>query len=113
MLGMGENRMSMYTDTYSLGSTISVVGLSAAAAFIPPVNCNGVWFKINSGAGTLYIGSGISQIPGVTMYPVSLTEIVSASGPARFFFYAASATMTVSVGMSFSRGLSAVIAGGG
>lgn len=97
---------SMYTDTYALGSTVMVVGLSAPAVFVPPAGCNGGFFKINSGSGTLAIGSGLSQAFGSTMYPVGATEIVSFTGPAQFFLYAASATMTVSVGLSFSRGAS-------
>ncbi len=72
---------SMYTDSYALGSTVMAVGLSAAAAFVPAPNVNGVWFKYASG-GSMFLGSGLSQTPGATMMLIG-TEIVSAAGPAR------------------------------
>lgn len=88
------------------------VGLSAAMAFQPPANCNGVWFKQFSGS-SLFLGMGLSQTPGATMYMLGTSEVVTASGPARFFLYATGATSLVSVGLSFSRGMSSVVTGGG
>lgn len=88
------------------------VGLSQAAVFMPPANCNGGFFKIAAGSGNLFIGNGISLTPGATMYPVGPSEVVNFIGPARFFLYATSASMTVGVGLSYSQGLSSPIAGG-
>lgn len=101
----------MQNDSFILGSTLMNVGLSAAAVFNPPAFCNGMWFKYQSG-GTLFLGSGISQTPGATMYAVGSSEIVNVGGPARFFLYAAGATVTVGIGFSFNAGLSSPIAGG-
>ena len=89
-------------NTFRMGSTLMVVGLSNAISFDPPPACNGGFFKINSGSGTLYVASSFSQIVGATMYPVGATEVISFEGPARFFLGAASATMIVSVGLRFS-----------
>lgn len=89
-------------NTFRMGSTLMVVGLSNAIDFVPPANCNGGFFKIQSGAGTLYLASSYSQIVGATMYSVGATEIVQFEGPARFFLGAAGATMVVSVGLKFS-----------
>ena len=96
---------SMYTDSYFLGGTLMTVGLSAPSQFVPAAYVNGVWFKYASG-GSLFLGQGLSQIPGQTMMLIG-TEIVSAAGPARFYLYATGATATVAVGVSYSRGLSA------
>lgn len=104
---------SMYTNTYLLGSTVMTVGLSGAVAFIPPSGCNGGFFKINAGGGTLYLASSFSQAPGASLYPVGATEVISFEGPARFFLAAAGATMSVSVGLKYSSpGMSGKIAGG-
>ena len=101
-----------YENTFSLGSTLMNVGLSAAAVFNPPQFCNGGGFKVVSGAGNLFIGNGISLTPGATMYPVSASEVVSFQGPAKFYLYASAATMTVGVFLSYNQGLSSPIAGG-
>jgi hypothetical protein len=99
----------MYTDSYALGSTMVAVGLSAPTQFLPAKNVNGVWFKYLSG-GSVFLGAGVSQIPGATMMVIG-SEIVSAGGPATFFLYATGATALVGVGVSYSRGLSNTIAG--
>lgn len=100
---------SMYTDSYGLGGTLAAVGLSAPLAFAPASYVNGVWFKYVSG-GSMFLGQGLSQIPGATMMLIG-SEIVSAAGPARFFLYATGATALVAIGVSYSRGMSAPIAG--
>ncbi len=96
---------SQYTNTYALGSTNMVVGLSSIAQFVPPNYCNGVFFKKLSG-GTLALASGLSQVFGASMYIMGETEIVNLTGPARFFLAAAGATTVVGVGLSFSDGVS-------
>lgn len=98
---------SLYTDSYGLGSTVVAVGLSAPMQFMPGQNVNGVWFKYQSG-GSLFLGQGLSQTPGATMMLIG-TEIISAAGPARFFLYATGATALVSIGVSYSRGMSSPI----
>lgn len=100
---------SMYTDSYGLGSTMMAVGLSAATRFNPGPYVNGVWFKYASG-GSLFLGSGLSQIPGQTMMLIG-SEIISAAGPAQFFLYATGATSVAAVGVSYSRGMSSPITG--
>jgi len=97
----------MYTDSYGLGSTMMAVGLSAPALFQPGPHVNGVWFKYVSG-GSMFLGSGLSQIPGATMMLVG-SEIISAAGPARFFLYATGSTALASIGVSYSRGISSPI----
>lgn len=104
---------SMRTDSYLLGSTLMVVGLSGAVPFLPPSGCNGGFFKIQAGGGTLYLASSFSQAVGASMYSVGATEKIEFEGPARFFLGAAGATMTVVVGLSYtSPGSSGQIAGG-
>lgn len=98
---------SMYTDSYGLGSTVMAVGLSAAAVFLPGQYVNGVWFKYVSG-GSMFLGNGISQIPGATMMLIG-GEITSVGGPAKFYLYATGATALCAVGVSYSRGLSSII----
>lgn len=100
---------SMYTDSYGLGSTLMAVGLSAAAVFVPGPYVNGGWFKYQSG-GSLFLGMGVSQTPGITMMLIG-SEIVSFGGPAKFHLYATGATATVAIGLSFSRGMSLPISG--
>lgn len=100
---------SMYTDSYFLGGTMAAVGLSAPLAFVPDPRVNGVWFKYVSG-GSMFLGMGLSQIPGATMMLIG-SEIISAAGPARFYLYATGATAVVGIGVSYSRGLSGSLAG--
>ncbi len=104
---------SQRTDSYLLGSTLMVVGSANAVPFIPPSGCNGGFFKIQSGGGTLYLASAFSQAVGTTLYSIGATEVIAFEGPARFFLVAGGATMIVSVGLSFgSPGASGQIAGG-
>lgn len=96
-----------YTDTYFIGSTLVVVptGITATAVNPGPY-VQGGFFKITAGAGTLAIvqTQGTSYSLG---YPVGASEVVSFSGPARFFLSAATATMTVALASSYSQGVSA------
>lgn len=106
---------SMRTDSYIMGCTLAVVGLSSITAVNPGAGVNGGFFKILSGAGSLAIAPGLSSPGswGATLYPVGATEIVSFSGPARFYLAASAATMIVSIGLSYSsQGISSPIVGG-
>ena len=94
-------------DTYFLGATqIAVATGITATPVVPGPYCNGGFFKIMSGAGTLSIvpTQGTSYSLG---YPVGASEVVSFSGPARFFLSAATATMVVAMVPSYSAGFSA------
>jgi len=105
---------SQYTNSYVLGATIGVVGLSSILQVNPPLGANGGFFKILSG-GSLAIAPGLSSpgFWGATLYPVGANEIISFNGPARFFLAASSATTIVSIAYSYSSpGLSSPIAGG-
>ena len=103
-----------YTDSYVLGSTLAVVGLSSILQVSPGAKVNGGFFKILSGAGSLAIAPGLSSpgFWGATLYPVGANEIVTFSGPARFYLAASAATMIVSIGLSYNQGISSPIAGG-
>ncbi len=95
------------TDTYFIGATLITVqtGITATPVVFGPW-VNGGFFKINSGAGTL----AIVQTQGTSFnagYPIGAAEVVSFSGPARFFLSAATATMVVACAPSFSQGVSA------
>ena len=95
-----------YTDTYFIGSTLITVqtGITATAVVFGPY-VNGGFFKIQSGAGTL----AIVQTQGTSFnagYPIGAAEVVTFTGPARFFLSAASATMVVACAQSFSQGIS-------
>lgn len=96
-----------YTDTYFIGATLVTVqtGITATAVVLGSY-VNGGFFKSTSGAGTLAIvqTQGTSYNAG---YPVGAAEVVSFSGPARFFLSAATATMIVAIAPSFSQGVSA------
>ncbi len=90
--------------THALGATILTVGLSATIRVVPPSGCNGGFFKINGGGGTLAIVQGISSI--VTQgYFVAAGESISTLGPATFYLAAAGATMTVALCQSYSEGI--------
>jgi len=96
-----------YTDTYFIGSTQVVVPTGITATPVVFGNyVNGGFFKIQSGAGTLSIvqASGVSYTLG---YPIGAAEVVSFSGPSRFFLVASGATMVVACATSFSQGVSA------
>lgn len=104
---------SMSTNTYRLGSTTMAVGLSSVAQFIPPNFCNGVYFKILSGAGTLAItNSAAGPLYSSGLYPVGATETINLDGPASFYLVAAAATMVVAVGVRYSSNGMTQIAGG-
>lgn len=98
---------SMSTDSGFLGATLVVVGtgLSQTQLINPARAQNGGFFKIHSGAGTLailpFLGASFSM-----GYPVGATEVISFEGPAGFYLGAATATMTVALVQSFSKGAS-------
>lgn len=105
----------MYTNTYRLGPTLVIVGLSAISDVNPPSGTNGGFFKILTGSGSLALAPGLSSpgFWGATLYPVGRNEVVGFNGPARFYLAAATATMIVAVTYSFSSpGISSPIAGG-
>lgn len=95
--------MSSDLPTYAMGATIISVGLSATVRVIPPSGCNGGFFKISSGGGTLAIVQGISSI-ATQGYFVAAGEAISMSGPAVFFLAAAGATMNVALCQTYSQG---------
>jgi hypothetical protein len=104
---------SQYTNTYALGSTIAVVGLSSITGVFPGKGVNGGFLKILSGAGSLAIAPGLSSpgFWGATLYPIGASEIISFSGPARFYLAASTATMIASITFSYTSGLSSPLAG--
>lgn len=95
----------MLEFSHQLGATIIHVGLSATVQVAPQRNQNGGFFKIAAGGGTLALVQGASSISSAG-YLVGDTEIISFSGPARFFLAAAGATMTVHLVTSYSDGYS-------
>lgn len=95
--------MSSDLPTYLMGATLINVGLSATVRVMPPSSCNGGFFKISSGAGTLAIVQGMSSI-STAGYFVAAGEAISMSGPAVFYLAAAGATMTVAYCHTYSQG---------
>lgn len=93
------------TDTYQVGTTLVVVGLSATVQYVPSKNVNGMVVKIAAGGGTLCLVQGLSSISSAG-YPIGSTEAFSVAGPATFFLAAAGATMTAAVAVSYSAGYS-------
>lgn len=85
--------------TNSMGATILAIGLSATAEVTAPAGVNGYLFK-KQGGGTLAVVNGASSIT-TQGYLVGDTEVVSVSGPAKF--YLASAGTTVTVGIVFNK----------
>ncbi len=97
-------------DTYQVGATLVVVGLSATVQYIPSKNVNGIVVKIASGGGTLCIVQGASSISSAG-YPIASTEAFTMQGPSTFFLAAAGATMTAAVAVSYSAGYSLPVGG--
>lgn len=97
-----------------IGSTWALVGLSAPVAVIPPSFVQGGFIQQTS-AGTLWLGMGLSLIPGVSgmAWINTSNKPFEWDGPARFFLYATGATVTATIGFKFSApGISSPIAGG-
>lgn len=95
-----------YTDTYFMGATQVIVPVGITGIeILPGPSTNGGFFKISSGAGTLSIipRLGISSNVG---YPVGAAEVISWSGPARFFLSAGGATTTICMVPSYTAGYS-------
>ncbi len=95
--------MSGDQQTYLMGATIISVGLSATVRVVPPEGCNGGFFKIQAGGGTLAIVNGISSISSQG-YLVAAGESISTAGPAIFYLAAAGATMSVALVQTYSSG---------
>lgn len=107
--------MSSIQEAYSFGSTLAVVGLSAPTIVNPPAKCVGGWIQQNSlTGGTLWLGSGLSQIPGLSggmMFLNTTTNPIEYYGPARFYLYASGATVVCGIGFKYSTGVSFPLAG--
>lgn len=95
---------------YNLGATQAVVGLSATVVVelqkVP--YAIGGWLKIYSGAGTLSIVSGPSNIVSQGVL-IGATDTFEIEGPAKFYLAAAAATMTVGIGIRYGQGLSSAV----
>ena len=106
--------MGYLKESFSFGSTLAVIGLSAPAVVVPPPHCVGGWIQQNSlAAGTLWLGQGLSQIPGGTgmMFLNTTQNPLEFYGPAKFYLYATGATISVGLGLKFSEGVSYPLAG--
>lgn len=87
------------------GITTYAVGLSANLGMsVQPLQV-GSYIKINSGAGTLAIVNGQSNIT-TEGYLVGGTQEVEIPGPLKFWLAATGATMVVAVRTMYSAGLS-------
>ena len=107
--------MGYLRESFVLGSTQALVGLSAATAVIPPAFCVGGYIQQSLAAGTLWLGSGISQIPGTSgamMWINTNNNPFEFQGPARFFLYATGASVVAQLGFKFAEGVSSPVAGG-
>lgn len=95
--------MSSDLPTYGMGATQIAVGLSATVRVIPPSGCNGGFFKIHSGGGTLAIVNGFSSVV-TSGYWLNSGEAISMSGPSAFYLAAAGATMVAATVFTYSQG---------
>lgn len=98
-----------------MGATLAVVGLSAACVVVPPAYCVGGWVQQNTlAAGTLWLGTGLSQIPGLSggmMWLNTTQNPIEFWGPNQFFLYASGATVVCGIGFKYSAGLSSPVMG--
>lgn len=107
--------MGSLKESFLFGATAFHLGTSAVVSVQPPANTVGGWVQQNTlAAGTLFIGPGITMSLGATqgMFLNTTNKPFEFYGPARFFLYAAGATITVGLGFKFSEGVSSPIAGG-
>ena len=104
--------MSLQNGPGFLGSTWALVGLSGPTEVNSPAFVQGGWIQQTS-AGTLWLGQGLSKIPGVSgmMWINTTQQPFEWEGPARFYLYATGATVTATIGLKFSTGLSLPFAG--
>lgn len=104
--------MSLQNDAGFLGATWALVGLSAPLEVNSPKFAQGGWLQ-KVGAGTLWLGGGLSQIPGASGMMWLNTDSVPFQweGPARFYLYATGATVVAGIGFKCSPGLSLPFAG--
>lgn len=101
-------------ESRGMGATLAVVGLSAACVVRPPAYCVGGWIQQNGAAGTLWLGTGLSQIPGVSggmMWLNTIQNPIEFWGPNQFFLYASGATIVCGIGFKYSAGLSSPVMG--
>lgn len=86
-----------------IGATWALVGLSAPIAVNSPVGAIGGYLQ-KTAAGTLWLGGGLSQIPGASgmMWINTDSTPFEWKGPARFYLYATGATVTAGLGFQFS-----------
>lgn len=104
--------MSLQNGPGFLGATWALVGISAPVVVNSPAYAQGGWIQQTS-AGTLWLGSGLSQIPGASgmMWINTTNRSFEWEGPARFYLYATGATVTAGIGFKFSHGISSPILG--
>lgn len=93
------------TDTYFMGATQIVIATgNTGVAVIPGPYVNGGFFKPLSG-GTISIVQTLTTV-GASGYAVGAAEVVSFSGPARFFLASPGATAICQLVYSASAGIS-------
>lgn len=104
--------MSLQNGAQFLGATWALVGLSAPVVVESPKMAQGGYIQ-QASAGTLWLGSGLSQLPGASgMFWInSSSRSFEWEGPARFYLYATGATVTAGICFKFSSGLSSPIVG--
>ena len=104
--------MSLQNGAGFLGSTWALIGLSGPTIVDSPAYAQGGWIQQQS-AGTLWLGIGLSKIPGVSgMFWINTAQQpFEWEGPARFYLYATGATVTAGIGYKFSSGISLPFAG--
>lgn len=107
--------MTPLREYRGLAATLAVVGLSAPTVVYPPPNCVGGWIQQNTlTGGTLWLGSGVSQIPGLSggmMFLNTTQNPLEFWGPVQFYLYASGATITCGVGFKYSAGFSSPLTG--
>ena len=95
------------TDTYFMGATHVVIATgNTGVAVVPGAGVNGGFFKSLSG-GTVSLVQTLTT-HGASGYAVGAAEVVSFSGPARFFLAAPGATAIVQLVYSTSPGFSQI-----
>lgn len=107
--------MGYLKEAYLFGATQALVGLSQATVVNSPAFCVGGYIQQSLNAGTLWLGSGLSQIPGnsgAMMWLNTNNNPFEFSGPARFFLYATGASVLAQVAFKYAEGVSSPIAGG-
>lgn len=99
--------MSANFNTYQVGATVLIVGLSGAVQFIPPAKCLNAFLRVQSGGGS---GVAFMQSAGgltTTQGYVLGTDQHELKGPAAFFLAAQGTTALVGMRLNYSQGFSA------